>query len=464
MSLLNIACIAGALAVIDGPFLQRASTVVPAEKIAPVTLNVTLMPEIPTGFTGLVQYGVVNSPVAELNLLPQYATHVPMQVEYSPKCDGACHTTVHAPGVTIQECSSRTWPITYEMLHSANTSWGPWGQEHGDEVVRLPIFYVKVTRNYHQESEAAKVTTGVARWQDWQGSYVQTDCIIVPAILEYDVRIENSTVSLESDAASARFVRLANNTHPVNATTWKGYRTLQNDTMDGITEMVELLAQANGKAVLNTVSGQKSWTWDSTTYNLEVFRHQVWPSHGNGSVNFEDPMPTVLENFNQLFFRGATVTSSGRQSKPWRDAAGWIDPGLKVQQIVQAKQVSHENVFRSDLSWYAAAAVIELVTVCLILPMFWGWWTLGCNLSMSPFAVALAFDSSVLKDVNSAAGSRGVVEEMGDVKVKFGVVDRPQHDCGLKEVEPLGQFPNYRLGVGKTDEVSTPSRGQEFFG
>lgn len=463
-SLLNIACIAGALVVIDGPFLQRASTVVPAQKTSALTLNITLMPELPTGFTGTIQYGEVNSPVAELNLLPQYATHTPMLLDYSPECDGACHATIFAPGVKKEKCTSQTWPITYEMMHSHNTSWGPWDPKHSrGGVIRLPIFYVEVSRNYRQKSESAKVKTGVANWQDWQGSYIQTECFLVPAILEYDVRIENRTVSLESNAASARFVRLANNTKPVNASTLPGYTILQNDTMDGITEMVQLLSQADGKAIFNTVAGQKHWTWDSTTYNLEVFRHQVWPSKGNGSLQFEDPMPTVIEYFNQLFFRGATVTSSGPHSKPWHDAAGWIDPGLSTYQVVQSKQISNENVFHSDLSWYAAAAVVELVTICLILPMFWGWWTLGCNLSMSPFAVALAFDSRILKDVNSAAGSKGVVEEMGDVRLKFGVVDHHGQSHMSKDVKENAEATRYRLGVGKIDEVSKPQHGQQFY-
>lgn len=116
MSVLNIACIAGVLVVIDGPFLQRASTVVPATKISTTAMQITLMPELPTGFTGIVKNAKVNSVLASLNLFPEYATHVPMRLDYSPQCIGKCYSKVLGPGVAKTKCSSTTWPITYEMM------------------------------------------------------------------------------------------------------------------------------------------------------------------------------------------------------------------------------------------------------------------------------------------------------------------------------------------------------------
>ena len=92
-----------------------------------------------------------------------------------------------------------------------------------------------------------------------------------------------------------------------------------------------------------------------------------------------------------------------------------------------------------------------------------GWWTLGCNLSMSPFAVALAFDSSILKDVNSATGSKGVVEDMASVRLKFGVVDHLDQTENLTG-EPRASGHGFgRLGVGKSENVVTPRPGRQFW-
>lgn len=51
MSLLTLACIAASLAIVDGPLLQKASTVRSATVTKPVTLNLKLIPELPTGFS-----------------------------------------------------------------------------------------------------------------------------------------------------------------------------------------------------------------------------------------------------------------------------------------------------------------------------------------------------------------------------------------------------------------------------
>lgn len=82
----------------------------------------------------------------------------------------------------------------------------------------------------------------------------------------------------------------------------------------------------------------------------------------------------LTREFLQLFFRAATLASSGPSSRPWQpNLDGWLDPGVSVNQTISAKQEKNQNVFRSDLRWYFGAAVLQLATVLLILPMYWGW-------------------------------------------------------------------------------------------
>ena len=79
---------------------------------------------------------------------------------------------------------------------------------------------------------------------------------------------------------------------------------------------------------------------------------------------------------------------------------------------------------------------------------------------MSPFSIALAFDSRILKDVNSAAGSRGVVEELASLRLKYGVVatnSEEQVESNDAKVAPG------RLGVGKNENVVKPYTWQQFW-
>jgi hypothetical protein len=93
----------------------------------------------------------------------------------------------------------------------------------------------------------------------------------------------------------------------------------------------------------------------------------------------------------------------------------------------------------------------------LMLAFLQGWWKLGCNLTLSPFCTALAMDAPLLREVNSAVGARGVVQELGDLKVKFGIVN-PATVEGTQD-----GFATGRLGFGKERTVFAPQDGAKFY-
>ena len=43
-------------------------------------------------------------------------------------------------------------------------------------------------------------------------------------------------------------------------------------------------------------------------------------------------------------------------------------------------------------------------------------------MTLSPFDIALAFNAPLLGGINSTAGVGGIVEEVGDLRLKFGAV------------------------------------------
>lgn len=122
-----------------------------------------------------------------------------------------------------------------------------------------------------------------------------------------------------------------------------------------------------------------------------------------------------------------------------------------------------ENVYQSDLRWFAGAAVLEILAVLLVLPLFWGWWNLDKMAILSPFDLALAFDAPLLKKANSAKGARWVVQEMGDVRVKYSVVKGGQKCVDTdSDVTAVSGDAVYRLGIGEIETVMTPPKGMLF--
>lgn len=109
---------------------------------------------------------------------------------------------------------------------------------------------------------------------------------------------------------------------------------------------------------------------------------------------------------------------------------------------------------------YAAAVTFELVTVLLILPLFYGWWTLDSKLTLSPLNIALAFESPLLKDVNSAAGAKDIVQQIGDERIRYG--EALSDDEIVVPASRLGAGTTGRLGIGMMRNVTRPRSGMQF--
>ena len=84
-------------------------------------------------------------------------------------------------------------------------------------------------------------------------------------------------------------------------------------------------------------------------------------------------------------------------------------------------------------------------------------WKLECSLTLSPFATALAFDSPLLQDVNSASRPREIVEQLGMMKLRYGVVMDAKMSGSEEET-----FASGRLGLAASEWVETPHKGMRF--
>ena len=111
-------------------------------------------------------------------------------------------------------------------------------------------------------------------------------------------------------------------------------------------------------------------------------------------------------------------------------------------------------------SRYAAAVTFELITIFLILPLFYGWWKLDSALNLSPFNIALAFNSPLLKNSNSASGARGVVRQMGYDRLSYGEVLSISNVFALPG--NIAQNTTGRLGIDATGNVIEPRKGMQF--
>jgi hypothetical protein len=213
----SIASLTLALFIIDGPLLQRASVIGPGLRTSQVTLELMLSPEIPTGFSGYwYEDGLISSPHS-LDVVRGWMHKDPMMIDVNGCDEGVCTGTVQGPGVVKRNCTSRTWPITSEMLHSANATWGRWKgldlNNPGLVIYTLPFFEVFVLPlHYAHQPGGAHLTVGRVNFFDLNGEYMETRCLLIPAIVEHDISIKGRQVTLSTQENQGRIVDLANNT------------------------------------------------------------------------------------------------------------------------------------------------------------------------------------------------------------------------------------------------------------
>jgi hypothetical protein len=101
---------------------------------------------------------------------------------------------------------------------------------------------------------------------------------------------------------------------------------------------------------------------------------------------------------------------------------------------------------------------------------FNGYWELGRRFSMSPVETAKAFNAPLLRNDDSNASIKNLVEELGHLKVKYGAVEAARNDSPFKQHEydsissALDSAPRMRLEITNPISVRTPRPGEQFGG
>lgn len=311
-----------------------------------------------------------------------------------------------------------------------------------------PVLFTSFSPYDHVSSagnEEAVLTTGIANYNDCNGQYVETNCTLVSAILEYDVEIHGDDISFSSVPGSLPVVALANNTH-LDFPSSK----MQPSTITGIVGWLEGYIFTNTSLSVNVPNGTLTSIVDSTLNPVAMkYMHNPYGCH----MHFDDPTEEVIGKVNEFFFRAGIWTA------PWTNTTNLLDPGLSVKQTVPAKQTQQLTVFHTDLRWFAGAAVLQLLTIIFVLPVFWGWWKIGTDLTLSPFQTGKMLQSPLLSDVNSAAGATGVVRDMGDLRVRFGLVEA-ENPAKTEGYEMNGTHViRSRIGIAPSCVVASPQKG-----
>lgn len=91
-------------------------------------------------------------------------------------------------------------------------------------------------------------------------------------------------------------------------------------------------------------------------------------------------------------------------------------------QRVLATDSGIRTVYRSNYIYLGLALLMTLLGLGFVAPIFYGWWSLGRKVSLSPVETAKASSAPLLTGFDSNGDADALLKDVGDRTVKYGEV------------------------------------------
>jgi hypothetical protein len=463
LGFLGIAMIFSTVVVMDGPLLQKSTSVITAPVQGElVILNVVMAQEVPTDYTGVwkqmmdprlngyynPQYNAT-SPSSDGGSIPNniFAAALPsagarlgshffsdaLLSAVTTTYNGACKATIRAPALAVHHCTSQQKPVDFNKAIEGKLL-----------AVAPPLdqyaFLSSVTLVTEGQQEHIEVVSAYSTTQDCVGTLNVTVCSLVPAVGEYNLSISQNLSLLEAPA-HPRIVMLANNAY-VNRTidpTFGAYPSTLGGIVDMNSQMSSSMIAAyreNGRVAYMTLAER-------------MYIQFQYGKSDCGLTSFSDPFEYMMAYLNKaMVYAGALAATKERSFLEQR-----MDPGLvdQVNTTVIGTPTGDHNVFHTDYWFFFAAALVEVVCVICISPTYWKWWELGRPVSFSPLEVAKAFEAPILADIGSNSSGREIARRKGGCPIQYG--------CKLNSGTCHRQEDRTHLAFADPGAVVKPSAG-----
>lgn len=519
-----LAALTAKLTIIDGTLLQKAfSTEIRQDN--PVQYNLTGYANTTIPLTGRVSGRGAQPGLLAKNFnddLKIWAQGGGLLPNSYAGCDGLCF--LHVPGAGFefdcsepQETKINNGVETQEALIAyqnntacllANATNNPTCTALEAKLV-APLFQVGFTAQYDNGGYAGQTnysyitmdlmyTTANDEGQDGQGScpgsrYTQT-CQLRPAIVNYPVKIEQY-----KDSHTLTSMSLGVDNRTSDNSTFRDYNatmkqqnyfqilryndihethiTIADDTrtrLGGVAQGLNTYLGGNASMYFGGAAGfyldQSSNAPTYLTNDLGTQEGKVSSSQYCG-FKFVNPMapqsfkdnaaadpahhydvPSVIGKINQIMFALALDISNEDDDKDM--SAGSLSRPATVY-----KDTIH-YVTNKAYMWGAFASI--LFCILCVLPVYWGYWQLGREVTLGPFEIAAAFRAPNLYHPTNPP-VKELIKEVGDREVKFGhivaggdagkiAIAEPEY---VARIHPSAKVSSFRMSMRSNGRANT---------
>jgi hypothetical protein len=452
-----------ALCLVDGPLLQRATSVVSRSVEQTVQLNVSLASGV-SNFSSIPDE--VGSLSAELvQVLSDYASGKPIQSSVSG-CDGTCTGEVRTLGLNgscaITKVESVDWAkdaitnqsfqvIEATLLNVTFPFLFFWTMEEDHR--RLLDFDV----SYFTPAPGTPPTIPMEFGQPLStcpGFVTHKSCSYNIGIVEYPVNIVNQTLTLDSNKPTFPVVSMdsflrskpgdLNSNGYYNLTRAYGFNDAARWLFSSTITITPL-------ALSESAFGPTAFSWRTDFQGPLAVQNLAVTKTSSCNRTLHDPTDYILRSMSEILFR---VGVAAAQMEPW------------PMQTFEAKQVRDELVYTSNLWFFTAAAGIMLCGIMLVACTYHHWWLVGRPVSLSPLEIAKAFDAPLLAvPGTSNTDVKGLLDAVGQLQVKYGGTSSSifgNDTISLRREVGAMQHGIRKLCIADINEVQKPVTGERF--
>ncbi|EEP79819.1 predicted protein [Uncinocarpus reesii 1704] len=428
-NLVALAGISVALAPINGPFLQRASTVSVEQSSRSAFIRVPVARELPLGYTGTIAGRSHNTAFLTSNfsaVVNDYLQQRLFNVSRSG-CSGRCKGKMLAAGYKI--ACAQSFPILNMTPGSNNISTVTRPHEaFGTNFTfdRQNLGGEDSERRYAERllySALVKRDVGCTTELKWQ------KCSLQPALLEQHVLILNNSITLDPDYTykDDRLIQY-------NLAFTSGGETSGTGTTHGgmgliLSSMFDSLATVSFSGAVGYFLAAKGRA--SYQYSIKTF----FPLDFNCNFSWSDPTEDMLATARDIAFNAALRAANVSNASD-----------LQNFSVTQEQMVP---LYRSNYKFLAVALVFTILSAICVALIFSGFWKLGRDVTLSPIEVAKAFNAPTVVSSDSNSTVNTLMKEVGDRQVRYGVLSDGHFGGTIVR----------KLAMGDRELISAPEEG-----
>jgi len=293
---------------------------------------------------------------------------------------------------------------------------------------------------------------------------VTKNCTLTEAVVEYQVLLQNNTVSLNNPTVNLHVVSMGSSVSIVPPYHVGAH---ENMTLGGFALAGADLFASNTSMHISPSAGAQT----SSLVQLNTFATQYRvdaTATSIGTAQFRDPTNDILNALHEIMFRTALKTANAADTVLIQNAQG--NRTFETKQSVHATQTAVQNVFLSQYGYLVGALAVMTLGVLTVIPTFHGWWKLGRSMTLSPMETANAFNAPLLnqQQLHSNADVDQLMRDIGDRPVRYGKVAVAVPAYSRRpygtEMTSIGgdAVAGSRLQMAHSDIVLRPRKGARF--